>query len=170
MRTIDLTTKIVNVQTGKPVMTTKTDAEGEPVVENEEYTCKECGQKVGGEPERRAVTVRDYFLTLLGSKFKVKDTKEHFWTTKIGMKMSDQKNETVKLSEDKVAFLKRIVKSNKTKRTKRTPMGTTEEEVELFFPYEVGQLLAVLDVPKDEKIEERKEAEELKKEINKKSE
>ena len=98
-------------------------------------------QKELKETTETEMTVGDYFLTLLGQRFEMKDArKESFWVTDIGI--SCAKNDVLDISGEQLEFLKRIFEHNKIKQTK--PMGE-EEEIELFFPYELGQILKVLD-------------------------
>lgn len=91
--------------------------------------------------DHRAVTIRDYLLTLLGSRFAVQSPRESFWTSQLGQLIADEKNKEIEISEDKFQFLKRVVETNKIKRD--TPMGV--QEIELYFPFELGQLLAVFE-------------------------
>ncbi len=94
--------------------------------------------------KRKNATLRDYLLLRLGSKFEILQEKEYFWTYDLGIKIADPKNKEIELSEDQVEFLKRIIKNNKAKIVKNTPMGPQEEESYLFSPYEVGQILKLL--------------------------
>ena len=92
------------------------------------------------KPLKEALTIRDYLLTVLGQKFAIKNRKETFWTQDLGIKFSDDKNKEVEVSQDKIDFLARVVEDNKYKIM--SPTG--EKETELFFPFEVGQLLTAL--------------------------
>jgi len=94
--------------------------------------------------EKKDLTIRDYLLTILGTKFAIQNVKETFWTTQLGIQFADDKIKEVEISDDKAKFLRRIIEANKTKVIQANPMGgQTEEEIELFFPYELGQLLAI---------------------------
>ena len=92
------------------------------------------------KPLKEALTIRDYLLTVLGQKFAIKNRKETFWTQDLGIKFSDDKNKEVEVSQDKIDFLARVVEDNKYKMM--SPTG--EKETELFFPFEIGQLLIAL--------------------------
>ena len=110
-------------------------------IKGEEITKEEENPKTK-KKEKKALTVRDYFLTILGTKFTLKDNKETFWTTDLGILFSDSKNKEVEVSDEKIEFLKRIIGTNKIKQP--LPMGG-EKEITVFFPYELGQLLKILD-------------------------
>ena len=95
---------------------------------------------------KKATTIRDYLLMVLSQKFETKNRKETFWTMDLGIKIADEKNKEVEISKDKLDFLARVVENNKYKRA--TPGGETE--VELFFPFELGQLLMALGKGEEE--------------------
>ena len=92
--------------------------------------------------EKKDMTLRDYLLIILGARFTMKDKKESFWTTQLGILISDDKNKELKISDSQFAFLKRIMENNKIKQP--SPMGG-EVEIEVFFPYELGQILEVFE-------------------------
>ena len=98
-------------------------------------------QKKLKETKKRDMTIRDSLLTILGQRFEIKNRKEIFWTTELGIMISDDKNKEAEISGEKMEFLKRIIEENKA--TQQTPMG--EKKVELFFPYESGQILMALE-------------------------
>lgn len=110
--------------------------------------------------EKKVLTVRDYFLVILGTKFPIKDNKETFWTSDLGILFAGSENKEVEVSDEKLEFLKRIIGDNKI--TVPQPMGG-EKETTIFFPYELGQLLKILD-GKGEKLAKEKEAKEETKE------
>ena len=80
-------------------------------------------------------------MTLLGTRFQIIEKKEAFWTTALGIKISNEQNKVLEISDDKFKFLKRLIVRNKHKMTQQTTTGLTEIEKELFFPFETGQLL-----------------------------
>jgi len=121
-------------------------------IKGEEITKEEVNPKTK-KSEKRVLVVRDYFLIILGTKFPIKDNKETFWTTDLGILFADSKNKEVEISDEKIEFLKRIIGENKI--TQPLPMGG-EKEMTIFFPYELGQLLKILD-GKGEKLEAKKE-------------
>jgi len=104
-----------------------------------------------GNPIMKDMRLRDYLLTILGTRFPVLNTKEVFWTTELGILIADEKNKEIEISDDKMKFLIRILKNNKIKQI--LPMGG-EREIELFFPWELGQILKILGV-KEEELEEK---------------
>jgi hypothetical protein len=112
-------------------------------------------QKEIKKTERREMTIRDYLLGLLGARFDFIEVKECFWTTQLGLLISDDENKEIEISENKYQFLKRIVEKNKIKRTSATGQ---EIEIELYYPFELGQLLIALDedLAKEEPIEKPK--------------
>ena len=54
-------------------------------------------------------------------RFPIKDRKETFWTTDLGILFSDSNNKEVEVSEEKIEFLKRVIGDNKI--TQPLPMG-----------------------------------------------
>ena len=114
-------------------------------------------------------TIRDYLLNILSLKFKIEDKKEIFWITSLGIQFSTEEDE-VEISDDKTKFLRRIIENNKFT---QVGMGGVEKEIELFFPYEVSQILVVFLSVKEreeygiEDVPEKKEKEEEKKEEKK---
>lgn len=91
--------------------------------------------------ERKPVKVRDYLLSFLGARFDTKSPRERFWAAQMGIEVADEGNEKLKLDDEKFKFLKKLIESNKIKRVNRAGML---EEIELFLPYESGQLLMAL--------------------------
>ena len=130
---INLTQKILNIK-------------GEEIIKEEENPKTK-------KKEKKVLTVRDYFLVILGTKFPVKDNKETFWTTDLGILFAKSESKEVEVSDEKIEFLKRIIGENKI--TQPLPMGG-EKEMTIFFPYELGQLLKILD-GKGEKLGTKKE-------------
>lgn len=104
---------------------------------------------------QKDLTLREYFLILLASKFSPESIKESFWTTELGILCADEKNKEIELSEDKIKFLIRLLKNNKSKQ--RLPMGI-EKETEIFFPFEQAQMLKALMTDKEIEEEVGKEA------------
>ena len=98
-----------------------------------------------GKPQMRDSILRDYLLTLLASRFQIIDNKESWWTTELGILIADEKNKEIEISDDKFKFLKRIIEKNKMKIIQTTPMGPVEKEVEIFYPFELGQLLKIFE-------------------------
>lgn len=91
--------------------------------------------------ERKPVKIKDYLLTVLGSKIETQSPRENIWVRTLSVAIEGAKNE-IEISEDEFQFLKRIVEKNKAKQISRE--GNIEE-IELFFPYELGQLLIALE-------------------------
>ena len=79
--------------------------------------------------EDKKMCIRDYLLTILGTRFPIQENKEIFWTTELGILFSNDENKEVEISDDKAKFLKRIIENNKM--TIQGPMG--ERKVEIFF-------------------------------------
>ncbi len=90
---------------------------------------------------RRGVKIKDYLLTVLGSKVEVQNPRENIWVRMLSVEIGQAKKE-IELDEDEFQFLKRIVEKNKTK---RFGIDGKIEEIEVFFPYELGQLLIALE-------------------------
>jgi len=101
--------------------------------------------------ERKPVKVKDYFLTVLGSKIETRSPRENIWVRTLSVKIEGAKNE-IEISEDEYQFLKKTIEKNKAK---RISMDGKTEEVELFFPYELGQLLIALE-DRSEEIKSKK--------------
>ena len=111
--------------------------------------------------EKKIMRVRDYLLTILGTRFEMEDRqKEPFWTTELGILIADEQKKEIEISEPKANFLKRILENNKVKQV--LPMGG-EKEIELFFPFELGQLLQLFE--ETGRGEEDSEVEKLKREV-----
>ena len=141
---IDLSKPIKSIK-GEQIETPERDGKGQPVLDK-------------GKPKMKKMTVRDYLLTILSTKFPLEETKEAFWTTELGQLIAsgtkivggkvDEKgkikggkevpNIEIEISDDKAKFLRRIIENNKV--TQQLPMGQTKD-IELFFPFELGQLL-----------------------------
>lgn len=96
--------------------------------------------------ENKEMKIRDCFLIMLGARFPIQDKKEVFWTTQLGILCADEKNKEIDISDDKMKFLKRIFENNRIKR--QLPTGQ-EEEMELFLPFELGQILQALGVEEE---------------------
>ena len=97
--------------------------------------------------EDKKMCIRDYLLTILGTRFPVQENKEIFWTTGLGILFSDEENKEVEISDDKAKFLKRIIENNEM--IVQGPMG--ERKVEIFFPYELSQLLSLFLTEEEKK-------------------
>jgi len=132
---INLTKKILTVK-GTPVTAEIANPEYEALSEKE--------KKKTNIPQtiKKELEVRDYLLTILSTKFPLLHNKEAFWTTELGILIANEKNKEIEISDDKAKFLKRILENNKIKQV--LPMGG-EREIELFFPYELGQLLQIFE-------------------------
>lgn len=87
---------------------------------------------------KKSQTIRDYLLMALSLKFPIEDRKEVFWTYGLGQLFSDEEKNIVEISDGKAAFLRRVFEKNKSKNT--TPMGQ-DVEVEVFYPFELGQII-----------------------------
>jgi hypothetical protein len=143
---INLDQKILNVK-GEPIKNTVANPKYEALSEKEKGRTK-----IPPTIEKEA-TVRDYLLTILGVRFEIKDkNKEQFWTTDLGILFSKDENKIVEISPEQAEFLKRIITENKAKQ--QMPMGQSRE-IEIFFPYELGQLLKLFK-PSEEKPKEKK--------------
>lgn len=100
---------------------------------------------------KRQLTVGDYLLNFLSSRFEIKNNKEIFWTNELGSLIADVKNTEIEIDEDKFQFLKRLVENNKFK---DLPTG---QDKDFLFPYELAQvLLALSDSEKDIKNDKEK--------------
>ena len=154
---INLNTKILTIR-GKPIEMEEpirgasndilNEIAGYPITNPEDLSKKLTEwQKKLKETTKRDMTIRDSFLTILGQRFDIKDRKEIFWTTELGIVISNDKNKEAEISGGKLDFLKRIVENNKIKQ--QSPMG--EKEVELFFPNELGQILIALEGEEEKK-------------------
>lgn len=129
---INLKQQIVNIK-GEPIKTPELNTENQPIIEK-------------GKRKMKNVCIRDSFLTILGSHFEMKDKKEPFWTTDLGMACAKQN--VLEIEGEQLEFLKRIIKNNKTKQP--LPMGG-EQEIEVFFPFEVSQILKALMTEEEKK-------------------
>ena len=138
MKKINLNQKILTIR-GEPLKNPELDDRGQLKRDKK------------GNPIMKDMVLRDYLLTILGTRFPVLNTKEVFWTTELGILIADEKNKEIEISDDKMKFLIRILKNNKIKQI--LPMGR-EREIELFFPWELGQILKILGV-KEEELEEK---------------
>jgi len=138
MKKINLNQKILTIR-------------GEPLKNPELDDRRQLKRDKKGNPIMKDMVLRDYLLTILGTRFPVLNTKEVFWTTELGILIADEKNKEIEISDDKMKFLIRILKNNKIKQI--LPMGG-EREIELFFPWELGQILKILGV-KEEELEEK---------------
>jgi len=138
MKKINLNQKILTIR-GEPLKNPELDDRGQLKRDKK------------GNPIMKDMVLRDYLLTILGTRFPVLNTKEVFWTTELGILIADEKNKEIEISDDKMKFLIRILKNNKIKQI--LPMGG-EREIELFFPWELGQILKILGV-KEEELEEK---------------
>ena len=124
---------------------------GEPLKNPELDEKEELKRDKKGNPIMKDMVLRDYLLTILGTRFPVLNTKEVFWTTELGILIADEKNKEIEISDDKMKFLVRILKNNKIK---QVLPGGGEREIELFFPWELGEIFKVLGV-KEEELEEK---------------
>lgn len=88
------------------------------------------------EDKEKKLTVGDMLLNLLSQNIALKENREAFWVTEIGIQIADGKAE-IELSEDKWAFLKRLVEANKFKQP-----GLPVEEI-YWLPFVLGQMLAL---------------------------
>ena len=80
------------------------------------------------------LTKGDMLLNLLSQNIKLKENKESFWVTEIGIQIAEGKNE-IELSEDKFAFVKRVVDENKFR--------VNNVEQDYYLPYILGQMMAL---------------------------
>ncbi|MFW5902968.1 MAG: hypothetical protein ACOCTT_03705 [archaeon] len=98
------------------------------------------GQEIQKETNQgvRNVTIRDALLTVLGLEFTPKDEKELFWTQDLGIKFSDMENDFIEISDNKVAFLKRIIREIAIEK------GKGKNGRVLIKPFVAGQLLKEL--------------------------
>lgn len=135
---INLEKKILSIR-GNPVQNQELDDKGNPKTDKK------------GKRIMKDAVVRDYLLTILATRFPIIDKKETFWTTELGTLIASKTkivngkevpNDILEISDDKAKFLRRIIENNKTKIN--LPMGG-EKEIEIFFPYELGQLLKLFE-------------------------
>ena len=84
------------------------------------------------ESDGRKLTVGDMLLNLLSQNIALKENREAFWVTELGIQIMEGKKD-IELSEDKWQFLKRLVENNKF----NSDMG----ERDYFLPYVLGQML-----------------------------
>lgn len=137
MKKINLDQPMLTIQ-GKPIKTPVLDDEGKPKIGKDK------------KPEVKNSTIRNYLLTLLGTRFQIIEQKEAFWTTELGIQIAEEQNKVLEISDDKFKFLKRLIGKNKHKIIQQTPTGQREVERELFFPFETGQLLKAFGEEEDE--------------------
>lgn len=116
---------MIKVKLNKPIKSVS----GDPIV-------------VKREQETKKITIRDYLLSILGTDFTPEDQKEVFWTTDLGIKISDEKNEVLEISDKKASFLRRIVKEIGIEKGKNKSKN-------LLKPFEVSQVLKELMTDED---------------------
>ena len=116
---------MIKVKLNKPIKSVS----GDPIV-------------VKREQETKKITIRDYLLSILGTNFTPEDQKEVFWTTDLGIKISDEKNEVLEISDKKASFLRRIVKEIGIEKGKNKSKN-------LLKPFEVSQVLKELMTDED---------------------
>ena len=133
MKKINLNIPILTIR-GEPVKNPELDEKGQPIIEK-------------GKQKMKIMRLRDYLLTILGTRFPVLNTKEVFWTTELGILIADEENKEIEISDDKMKFLVRILKNNKIK---QVLPGGGEREIELFFPWELGEIFKALGVKEEE--------------------
>ena len=131
MKKINLEQKIFNIK-GKALQVPVLDEKGKFIPSSNNKN-----------RQMRDSTLRDYLLTILSSRFKTINNKENFWTTELGIEIADEKNKILEVSDPQFNFLKRIVEANKMMNITQTPMGVVEKEIEIFYPFELGQLLRI---------------------------
>lgn len=91
--------------------------------------------------ERRGLKIKDYFLTILGTKVKIKSPRENVWVRLLSVDIGRAKDE-VEIEEEQFQFLSKLVENNKIERINREGKM---EEVDLFMPFEAGQLILALE-------------------------
>lgn len=167
---IDLNTKIVDIKTGKAlVRETPTNGMTEAIrLHISNYKIKDVEtlkadlamwQEKLGATTKKDLTVRALLLDLFSNRFKTTDVRENFWVTEIGVICSNESKKILELDKgsDKYTFVKRIIENNKV----IIGQGPQEKEVDIFFPYVVGQLLMALEGKKvDLKVEVKEEIKE----------
>lgn len=94
-----------------------------------------------GKLKTRKVTLRDWLVLILNSRFDIIEAKENFWTTDLGIKFADTKNKEVEISDDKMKFLRRIIEANKLYTI--GPRGD-KQEIQPFTPFQIGLILRAL--------------------------
>ncbi len=98
--------------------------------------------------DRREVKIKDYLLTVLGSRIETKSPRENIWVRTLSVMIEGAKKE-IEIGEDEFQFLKRVIEKNKG--PQRMGVSGKVEESELFFPYELGQLLIALEEKPEKK-------------------
>jgi len=99
------------------------------------------------DSQESPMLLRDYLLMMLGSRFTIKDKKENFWTTDLGIQIAKDDNKILEMEDSRFDFLRRIMEDN--------TIIINEKSKELFFPYELGQIMSAFE----EKVEEESETE-----------
>lgn len=151
MRKIKLDTPILNIQ-GKPMMADFGDERKTEAILQEMIVYKALNaeatfgvfkkwQEEIKKTDRKQVKIRDYLLNLLGARLDTQSPRERFWIAEMGIAISDSKTKELEIDDEKFDFLKKIVERNKIRKTN---VAGQLEEIELFFPYESGQLLMAL--------------------------
>jgi len=166
MKKLNLNKKILNIK-GEPLKTEK------PVLGTIDRVISEIRQYSVGDhdvlaerfkswqedlkkTEKKEMVLRDYLLIMLGSRFTMEDRKEAFWTTQLGILISDEENDEIEIPDNQFAFLKRIMENNKIQQA--SPTGGTKE-IEVFFPYELGQVMEAFEDKEEEKPKPKKKKE-----------
>lgn len=94
-------------------------------------------------------TLRENLLKLLGVQYDskvLKDPKQYTWIYHLSNQFNKE-DEVVEISDEKQEFLLTLARHNKAIIYQNTPQGTMKVEVEIFMPYEVGQMLVMLGEP-----------------------
>ena len=96
---------------------------------------------VKGKLKKIKLTVREALLNYLGANIQLQDNKESTWVWALATQLNDETKNEVEISDDKIEFLRRIVGDNKV-----FTYGAqgTKNEVNLYPPFVVGQLLEYL--------------------------
>lgn len=94
---------------------------------------------IDGKPIKNGkedVTMRSILMGLLSSSFKKESVKEAFWAHEIGILSSDEKKKEIELSNDKIQFIRRIVKDN--------DFSTDNRPMPLYTPFMQAAILIAL--------------------------
>jgi len=100
-----------------------------------------------GKVKKVKRTLRENLLKALGVQYDatvLTEPKQYTWIYNLS-NLFNGKEKIVEVSDDKLEFLRKLIKTNKAILYRQTPVsGVQKVEIELFFPYEVGEMLVML--------------------------
>jgi len=106
----------------------------------------ETSKNIKGKIKKIPLTIREALLNYLGANIQLQDNKESTWVWAIANQLNDEAKTEVEISDDKIEFLRRVIGDNKI--FAYGPQGT-KNEVNLYPPFVVGQLLEYLGQKED---------------------